>query len=189
MEFFDVLARRHSIRRYLPKKVEEEKINLILEAVNTCPTAGNLQAYHVVVVRDEERRRRLARACYNQEFVYEAPVSMVFLADPMRSARRYGRRGMVLYSIQDATIAATYAMLSATALDLGTCWVGAFDDDKVREVVGASSDLVPVAVITIGYPAERPEITERRKISEMANMEVFGRPFPHKEVKKELIRS
>lgn len=189
MEFFDVLAKRHSIRRYLPKEVEEEKVNLILEAVNTCPTAGNLQAYHVVVVRDKERRRKLARACYNQGFVEEAPVSMVFLADPGRSARRYGRRGTVLYSIQDATIAATYAMLSATALDLGTCWVGAFDDDRVREVVGAPSDLVPVAVITIGYPAERPEITSRRRIEEMASEEVLGRPFPYKEVKKELMRS
>ncbi|MGY0287889.1 MAG: nitroreductase family protein [Candidatus Methanodesulfokora washburnensis] len=189
MEFFDVLARRHSIRRYLSRDVEEEKINLILEAVNTCPTAGNLQAYHVVIVRDRERRKKLAKACYNQGFVEEAPVSMVFLADPERSARRYGRRGMVLYSIQDATIAATYAMLSATALDLGTCWVGAFDDDKVREVVGASKDLVPVAVITIGYSAERPEITGRRKIEEMASIEVLGKPFPHKEVKKEMIRS
>ncbi|RSN74338.1 nitroreductase family protein [Candidatus Methanodesulfokora washburnensis] len=94
----------------------------------------------------------------------------------------------MLYSIQDATIAATYAMLSATALDLGTCWVGAFDDDKVREVVGASKDLVPVAVITIGYSAERPEITGRRKIEEMASIEVLEKPFPHKEVKKELKR-
>jgi len=112
----------------------------------------------------------------------------VFLADPDRSASRYGSRGRRLYSLQDATIAATFSMLAAEAVGLGTCWVGAFSDAEIRRAVRAPDSLIPVAILTVGRPAEVPSLTPRRPISEIASLEVYGRPFPHRPVRRELIR-
>lgn len=181
-EFFDVLAARRSVRSFQSRPVEPEKLNRILEAANLAPSAGDLQAYEIVVVRDPEAKRRLARAALGQRFIAEAPVNLVFLANPARSARRYGRRGVELYCVQDATIAAAYAQLAAYALGLGSVWVGAFHDDEVREVVGASGDLRPVAIITIGYPAEVPRATPRRRIEDLVNSERLGVPYEEYEV-------
>lgn len=180
--FFDVVAARRSVRAFQDRPVEPEKLNRILEAANLAPSAGDLQAYEIVVVRDPEARKRLAKAALGQWFIAEAPVNLVFLANPARSARRYGGRGAELYCIQDATIAAAYAQLAAHALGLGSVWVGAFHDDEVREVVGAGRDLKPVAIITIGYPAEKPRATPRRRIEDLVSSERFGTPYREYEV-------
>ena len=121
-------------------------------------------------------------------FMAEAPVHLVFLAYPARSSRVYGRRGANLYSIQDATIAATFSMLAAHALGYGTCWVGAFDDEKVLNIVRAPKDRVPVAIITIGKPRGREPVTPRLGMGEFVFNGVHGAPFPHKISMKKLLR-
>jgi nitroreductase len=166
LEFFRVLEKRRSVREYSSKPVEEEKLARLLEAVNSAPSAGNLQAYKVYVVKDEKKRKALAEAALNQEFVAHAPICLVFFSDPRRSAIRYGERGATLYCVQDATIAATFAMLTAVALGLSTVWVGAFDDEKVNEVL-AVSGLRPVAILPIGYCLEEPPPTPRRPVWEI----------------------
>ena len=93
---------------------------------------------------------------------------MVFCANPARSAAKYRERGTRLYAIQDATIACAFAMLAATALGLGTVWVGAFDDVAVQKVLG-TRDLLPVAILPIGYAAEEPEPTPRRSLSDLVH--------------------
>jgi len=188
-DIFDVMARRRSVRAFKPDPVDERDLNLILEAAASAPSAGNLQAYTVVVVRDPGVKRELARACWGQEFVAEAPVVLIFLADPKRSARVYGRRGASLYAIQDATIACTFAMLAAHALGYGTCWIGAFNDSAVLRTVEASdSGLVPVAVLPIGRPAESPRTTPRRRAKEIFRKESLRESFPYTPVMPELRR-
>lgn len=172
MEFFEVLSRRRSIRAYSSKEVEEEKLNQIFEAANMAPSAGNLQAYQVFVYRNQEKKEALARAAFDQTFLAQAPVCLVFCADPSRSSPKYGGRGAELYSIQDATIAGTFAMLAAVDLGLATVWVGSFDEEKVQVVVGKKS-VRPVAMFALGYPAEKPEATPRRAIDE-----IFSGDFP-----------
>lgn len=171
MEFFEVLARRHSIRTYKDRKVEEDKIHKILEAANSAPSAGDLQAYEIVMVRDRERRRALAEAALGQDFIAQAAVVLVFLTNPSRTKWKYGLRGVHLYCIQDATIAASYAQLAATALGLGSVWVGAFDAGRVAEIIGAQKDLTPVALLAIGYPDEKPYATPRRTLSDLVHEE------------------
>lgn len=176
MDFFEVTKKRRSVRAFKPKHVETEKIEKLLEVANSAPSAGDLQAYEIVVVRDPRGRSVLMRACHDQEFVGEAPLSLVFVATPTRSARKYGQRGTELYCLQDATIACAYAQLTATVLGLASTWVGAFDDDAVRECVGAGADLRPVAVLPVGYPNERPEARPRRDIRDLAHDEQLGHP-------------
>jgi len=167
MQYRELIERRRSIRSFKKTPVEPEKLEAILKAVRTCPTAGNLQAYRVVVVTSPETKKKLAEAALGQHFIEGAPVVLVFLADPERSGRRYGNRGKELYSVQDATIATTFAMLAAADEGLGSVWVGAFIDDMVWKAVGSPPGLRPVAVLPIGHPAEEPSKTSRRPPEEL----------------------
>jgi len=167
MDFFTVLRERHSVRSFAERPVEPEKLRALLEAANRAPSAGNLQAYEIYVVTRPATLKALMRAAFEQKFVAQAPVVLVFCADPTRSARSYGERGATLYSVQDATIACAYAQLAATALGLGSVWVGAFDEDAVRKELGVGKELVPVALLPIGYAAEKPEITSRRTLDDL----------------------
>jgi len=131
-------------------------------------TFSQLQAYEIFLVRDEEKKRALAEAALGQEFIAEAPIVLVFCANPSRSASRYGSRGRDLYSIQDATIACSFAMLAATSLGLGSCWVGAFDEEEVKKVLGIK-EFRPIAILPIGYPAEKPYKTSRRSLKDLVH--------------------
>jgi nitroreductase len=172
MEFFDVLRNRRSVRSYRSQPVEEEKLKRVFEAANTAPSAGNLQAYQVRVVRDEAKRKALARAAHDQGYIAEAPVCLVFFADAERSAEKYGKRGAELYSIQDATIAGSFAMLAAVDVGLATVWIGDFDEKKVRQILETET-LRPVAMFSLGYAGEQPSPSPRRAIEE-----IFSGDYP-----------
>lgn len=151
MDFWEVIRRRHSVREFDPhSELAEEDVVRILEAAIEAPSAGNCQPWHFVVVRDKARRRGLAAAAYGQEFVAQAPVVIVVCTDPARSAGRYGKRGTSLYCLQDTAAAAEHILLAATALGLGSCWVGAFDEGEAARVLGLPESLRPVALIPIG---------------------------------------
>ncbi|MEM2955224.1 MAG: nitroreductase family protein [Nitrososphaerales archaeon] len=180
MDFFEVLRNRHSIRAFKKKDVEQEKINIILESANLAPSAGDLQAYEIVVIRDQERRLALAEAALNQDFIAQAPLNLVFFINPRRSAKRYGQRGIRLYCLQDATIAAAYSQLAATALGLGSVWTGAFYEEPIMKLANAKEDLIPVAIISIGYPDEEPEVTPRRRIEDFVHDEYISNPYKYK---------
>lgn len=166
MEFAELIEERHSIRAYEDREVERDKLDSILQAARRAPTAGNLQAYRVAVVREPSLRRALARAALEQEFIAQAPVVLVFFADAPASSTKYGRRGETLYAIQDATIASAYAQLAACDAGLGSCWVGAFHEGQVRDALGAARHLRPVALLPLGHTSQTPEITPRRPLSE-----------------------
>lgn len=173
-EFFDVIRSRHSIRGYAERDVSEEHLRAVLEAMNRAPSAGDLQAYEVVLVRDRQRRLQLARAAHDQAFVAEAPVVLVFFMNPARSRRKYGERGDVLYACQDATVAAAHAQIAAHALGLATVWVGAFDDEAVSAAVHAPAGLRPSSLLVLGHPAETPVPTPRRSLRDLVRRESFG---------------
>ncbi len=167
MEFFETVAHRRSIRSFSDKAVDAKDIKKILEAVNLAPSAGNLQAYRIYLVKSQKLREELVMACMDQTCVAEAPAVFIFSADKMQSEARYSGRGYELYSIQDATIAAAYCQLAAAALGLGSVWVGGFDPLEVSRLIGAGEHEVPVAVIPVGHPAGYPERTGRKGLKEL----------------------
>lgn len=167
MDFFETVNQRQSIRRFKNQPVEPEKLEQLLATANKAPSAGNLQAYSIVVVTGPAIKHELVSITDGQEFVEEAPVVLVFCAEPERSASRYSDRGTTLYSIQDATIACAHVQLAATALGLGSTWVGKFNDDALRQLLGLAEALKPVAILPIGYPDETPAKKSRRNLSEL----------------------
>jgi nitroreductase len=167
-DFFETVRHRHSIRKYrsdLP--VEQEKLHAILEMACAAPSAGDLQSYRILVITEAAQRRQLSEIADNQGFIAEAPVALLFCSDPQRAANKYGERGEQLYALQDATIAAAYAQLAVVAAGLGSTWVGYFDNERLKQDFPLEAGLEPVAVLSIGYPAELPEETPRRPISEV----------------------
>ena len=169
MEFTEVIRNRHSIRTFTDQPVEAEKLQQILDTANLAPSAGNLQAYEIYVVTDAKKRDGLACAALAQEYVAVAPVALVFCTHPELTEGRYTERGTRLYTVQDATIACTFAMLAATNLGLGSVWVGTFDEKVVRLIIGAPDSQVPVVILAIGYPGEFPEQHPRRPLEQLAH--------------------
>lgn len=167
MDFFEVVKNRRSMRKYANTPVEEEKIHEIFEAINNAPSAGNLQAYEVYVVRKPEWRQALVKAALEQEFLAEAPLVLVFCANPTRSVEKYAQRGTELYCIQDATIGCTFAMLAAKALGLDTVWVGAFDEQAVSAILHLPPDQRPIAMLPIGYAGKTPNPRPRRALNDL----------------------
>ncbi len=165
MDFFEVVAKRQSVRKYSSKPVEQHKLDTILNATNRAPSAGNYQAYEVYLIRSEKGRAELAAASYEQDFIGQAPVCLVFCTH--RSRCQYEPRET--YALEDATIACTFAMLAATALGLSSCWIGAFDPKKVAKVIDCPNGIVPISVLPIAYPDEQPEPTPRRTLTEVVH--------------------
>jgi nitroreductase len=167
-DFFETVRHRHSVRSYqADMPVEKEKLHALLEMASAAPSAGDLQSYRIVVVQAQSERQALREAADDQRFIAEAPVCLVFCSDSHRSEEEFGERGAHLYSLQDATIAAAYAQLAAVAVGLGSTWVGRFDEGKVQQLLDLEPELHPVALLSIGYPAELPHASSRRPLNEM----------------------
>lgn len=152
----EIFKKRHSVRSFQSRDVPRRDLEAVLAAADSAPSAGGLKSREILVVTDDLTKKRLVEAAHGQEFVGQAPVVIVFWAVPSRSASKYGARGRDLFALQDATIAASFALLQVVASGLGACWVGAFDDEAVksifREKIGP--DWRPIALLPVGYAAK-----------------------------------
>ncbi len=167
MEFSEVMKNRHSVRTFKDKEIEKEKLDKLLSVANSAPSAGDLQAYQIFLVKKNVQKTALVKAAYGQDFLSQAPVDLVFCVDPLRSARKYGKRGSELYSIQDATISAAYVHLAAVDLGLGSVIVGAFDEEAISKILNLPGNLRPIIILPVGYPDEKPDATPRRKVNDL----------------------
>jgi nitroreductase len=169
----EAIKERRSIRAYTDEEVSEEYVERLIEAARWAPSAGNIQPWAFVVVKDVETKRKLSDAALNQTFIQKASVVIVVCADVTRSSRGYGSRGVHLYSIQDTAAATENILLAAQELGLATCWVGAFRENEVAKAVKAPRNLRPVAIVPVGYPAERPVAPQKRSVNEIVHYETF----------------
>lgn len=153
-DFLSFVSGRRSVREYGSGPVAAEDLAYILDCARTAPSGGNLEAWDVIVVTEEDTRAALAEAAFDQAHIEQAPLILVVCSNYVRSMSRYGERG-ILYALEDATIACTYMMLAAHARDLQSCWTGAFDDDAVREILDLPQHARPVALLAVGngHPA------------------------------------
>jgi len=167
MQLESVIEKRRSIRKFQERKIPEEKISEVLGLANLAPSAGNLQARRVAVIKEEKIKNKISQATFGQSFVGKAPLIFVVCADLKASAQKYRERGRELYAIQDATILAAYLQLAITDQGLGSCWIGAFSDQKIKEILSLPKELKPIALLPTGFPAEDPSPSSRKKIREL----------------------
>lgn len=173
MDVLEAIKGRRSIRAFESRNVPDELVEKLIDAARWAPSAGNIQPWEFVVVRKSEIKRMLAEAALNQSFIEEAPVVIVVCANENRSMQGYGVRGKTLYCIQDTAAAIQNIHLTAYSLGLGTCWVGAFKEEKAKEILKAPQGIRPVAIIPVGYPAETPPPRNRRPTSQIVHYETF----------------
>ncbi len=148
MEFTDVITARKSTRDFDEKPVEEEKLNKILEAARLAPSWANKQCCKYIVVKDKANIAELAGIL--NSWLKKAPVVLAACADPKDSGSRNGMD----YYLVDVGISMQQLILAATDLGLGTCWIGGFDEAKVKKILGVPENIKVVALTPVGYAAE-----------------------------------
>ncbi len=173
METLECIRKRRSIRKYKDKPIEWDNVVKILDAARMAPSSGNIQNWKFVVLKEPANIKKISKACYDQDWISEAPVVIVATADPEQTERFYGVRGERLYSAQNCAAAIENMLLTATALGLGSCWVGAFDESKIRVLLQLPEEIIPHAVITIGYADEAPLLPQKKRLEWIVGLEKY----------------
>ncbi|HEX7627534.1 MAG TPA: nitroreductase family protein [Candidatus Methanoperedens sp.] len=168
----EAIKGRRSIRKFKDRAVGKEMIEELLNAAQMAPSAGNLQARDFIIVTNKITKQKLTKAALGQSFIEKAPVVIVVIADIERSSRIYRSRGE-LYATQDATAGIENILLSAYSMGLGTCWIGAFDENAVCELLGIPNKTLPVAIIPVGYPDEQPAMPPRIAMDRIVHWETW----------------
>lgn len=169
MDVFTAIQSRRSIRKYTAAPVEEEKLLKVLEAARLSPSARNLQQWKFIVVRDEHTKAQLCEAACGQDFVAQAPVILVACGTDPEGIMTCGQ---YRHSV-DLSIALSFMILEAQEQGLGTCWLGRFDEARVKEILGIPGGVRVVAMTPLGYPGENPVPRPRKSLSEIVCYEKY----------------
>ena len=169
MELKEAITKRQSIRDYQDKPVPEEKLRRILEAAHLAPSANNMQPWKFVVVTDSKRRKELARAANGQTFISQAPVVIAAVATEPESVMS---SGIPSYAV-DVAIAVDHMTLAAVDEGLGTCWIGAFSQQRVKEILNIPDKYRVVALLPLGFPRAETTIKLRKSLGEIVSYETF----------------
>lgn len=173
MEVLEAIKGRRSVRAFKNGNVSKGIVNELVDAARWAPSAGNIQPWEFIIVRKVEIKRKLAKAALSQSFIKEAPVVIVICANVTLSYYGYGARGKALYCIQDTAAATQNMLLAAYSFGLGTCWVGAFREEEVKEALRIPEGIKPVAIVPVGLPAESPSPRSKRPLSHVIRYEAF----------------
>jgi len=156
METFEAIQKRRSIRRFKNQPVEWEYVGRMLESGRLAPSAGNLQTWRFLVVRDKQKKDALAHTCAEQYWIAQAPVVIIVCSEPRKQERQFGVRGKDLFTSQSAAAAVENMLLCATAHGLGACWIGQFDEEALKLIFHIPSTIKVEAIIPVGYADEVP---------------------------------
>lgn len=167
MEFSELIQRRYSVRAYKPDPVEDEKLQQVLEAARLAPTAANRQPFQLIVIHTAGREEELKRI-YGRDWFVQPPLIICACGLPdLGWVRKDGKN----YTDVDVAIVMDHLILAAANLGLGTCWIGAFDPDAAREVLGLPEGVEPIAFTPLGYPADQSKAKKRQPLAELVRQE------------------
>lgn len=196
MDFFDAITTRAVVKKFDKTPVNDKLIGAILYMANNAESAGDMQEWQFIVVKDEEIKKQLYNASLKLDVVKDAPVDIVVCADLKKISMKFHERGEYLYSVQDTASVITIMFLTAKILGLGANWIRAFDEAKVKEILGLPADIRPVGIVTLGYPSEKSEkkkldpfehLTWVDKYHQKYNISAMLQPGPAEEVFKPII--
>lgn len=171
MSVLDAIKKRSSIRKYKGDSIPEDLLLRVLEAVRLAPSAKNLQPWKFIIVKDKDLKEKLAEAASGQYFIAQAPLIVVGCGLPDDCYARMGRY-MKSWPV-DVTIALEHLILEAQEEGLGTCWIGAFDEEKVKSVLNIPGNVKVLAMTPLGYPNEKPSFRERKTLDEIISYDYF----------------
>lgn len=179
MDVLDAIRNRRSIHNFIQDELSAEEVNTLLEAARWAPTAGNLQPWRFVVVRQAETIEALictAYPGYSLNFLRQAPVILIVCADESvyrKSSVMYQEKGPNLFCLQDTAAAIENLLLAAVTLGLGACWVGAFHEEPVKEILKLPEGVRPVALVPVGRMKSNPKAPPKRDLKELIHYETY----------------
>lgn len=153
LDVMEAILERRSIRKYKDIPVEQDKMVTILEAGRQAPSAGNVQDWKFIYVTEKDQIKKIAEACMKQYWIETAPLLIVIVSNPEKSIQHYGERGK-MYAIQNCAAACQNMLLAATSAGLASCWISAFDEPMLKDVLSIPARGTPMAVLTFGYADE-----------------------------------
>ncbi|MDD1767920.1 MAG: nitroreductase family protein [Methanomassiliicoccales archaeon] len=159
----NAIKNRRSIRKYKKRRIPENDLKAVIEAARLAPSGANRQFWKMIVVQDEERKKELVPLCNNQKFIEDCSAFIAGIDDPSQKWYRV-----------DIAIAMDHLTLAAYSKGLGTCWIGAFDREKLAEYLGVPKGQVITVCMTLGYPDEAPETRTRKPADELFYWERYG---------------
>ena len=155
-DIIEIIKSRRTIKSFNPTGVPWESVAKILDAGRHAPSCGNLQNWKFIVILEPELKTKLAEAAQEQLNLAMAGVLIIVCAEPDKAERYFGVRGERLFTVQNCAAAVENMLLEAHSLNLGSCWVGAFNEDEVREICGIPAEARPQAIVAVGYSKEVP---------------------------------
>ena len=155
----ELIRGRRSIRAYQDRPIEPDLLNQLVQALIWAPSSGNFQCRRFFFVRSRSLIRRIAESCFDHAWIATAPLVVVCCRDD-RIDEHYGPDS-ARFAIQDVSASIQNLLLAAHGHGLGSCWVCAFDEGELERLLDLPPDLHPVALVTVGYPAEIPPVPER----------------------------
>lgn len=170
MDVIKAIRDRRSVRAYQAKKIPQDVLEKVMDAARLAPSANNRQPWRFVVVSDEAKRQALARAAKEQQFVAEAPVIVAAVA---LEPERVMTCGVPTYAV-DLAIAVDHITLAAVQHGLGSCWIGAFYQDDVKNILSVPADLKVAALLTLGYPSDQARFKNRKELAEIVCYEEWS---------------
>ncbi len=153
----EVIRKRKSIRNFNAGSLTDEQLRTLMEAAQWAPSASNMQPYEFIMVKDDKLKAELVRKGSMQRFIIRAALIFVGIGDPKREK----------WCKIDIAIAMEHLALQATELDLGSCWIGAFDEQKVKEVLKIPADKQVIALLPVGIPGEEPPARPRKSLDNL----------------------
>lgn len=172
MDLYEAIENRRSVRSYMSDEIPEEVLNRVMRATGSAPSGGNRQPWTFILVKDPGVKSALAPAAGGQRFLADAPVIVVACGAqiPISRGGYMGEYGMLV----DVSIAMTHLILAAHAEGLGTCWIGDFENDEVKEVLGIPEEIQVVALTPLGYPESVPSSRGRKPLEEIVRLDRWG---------------
>lgn len=174
MDFDKCLEKRRSVRKFKDKEVHPDDILDLIDAARQAPSAGNLQSWKFIVIKNQNTKNKIADACFQQNWIAQAPVIIVIVANIEEVKRMYGVRGEMLYSIQNCALAAQNLLLKAADLGLGTSIVSAFEEGMLKRILNVPDEVRPQTIITVGYSDEEPPRKILHTLESMTYFEGYG---------------
>lgn len=168
MEVFEAIKNRYSCRSYKAEAVPEEKLKKVLEAARLSPSAHNSQERKFIVVKDSEKRKEVSEAA-GQGFIAQAPVVIAAVG---LEPEHIMPCGTPAYAV-DLAIAVDHMTLAAVEQELGTCWIGAFNQEEVKKVLGIPKEYKVVVLLPLGFPADKPGLKTRKNLEEIISTDSF----------------
>jgi len=173
MDFYEVIRTRRSIRSYQEKAISEDILNKVLDAARIAPSGSNRQPWRFIVTTDSQIKQELAQLCHGQSFIAQAPVVITACGSNLRHNRGdwMGDYSMLV----DVAIAFDHLTLAARAEGLGTCWIGSFKNEEIKQLLNIPEDMQVVAITPLGYPQEEQfrEVDDRKPLSEIISQDKF----------------